>query len=642
MGFTRGTAGANNPNDIVRNTIQALRKDFLSLLRGESNTFTSFLSACANFDAFAQSCHESLDDETLDLLYDFSTPLAALSSTMAELSSRKNQISDEFATEINGVLSDKTSLLVLSSENTDASRTPSYIEPCARWLKNNCHNPYPSSQMRAEIAVETGASTKDIDAWFIDARKRIGWNDLRRKHFGNKRVKILQAASVFFNMELVPSESDVLDPHIEGEFAAILGRATALYDQKFAQSKLADKLDVAVRDMTPTLKEQLKNEKARKREKERGSRTNSERARHAYPSPERSPASVAEVLASPPATVVEFTLRGNSPTLGSKRRRSLQSDDEISSTPLCKRPRSQSIRRELSPEKGLPSPAASTQEELSEFSAAPSPQPSSLPQFTATDTSRSTGKRKRRLSDGFQHPAAKRPQIRPQTVSDPFPTASGEDWDQWFREHVLSSPELTLTGDIPPPVTVDAPDSNAPLDIQLFNFPLIPDLPPSAPAAPTPAAELNVIEPLEVPAATQVNVDPEATTLDQTFSWMANDFPPPLQPTNTFPSSTSIYVHATPLPALDVISQSFPDTQSSAFLHDPSLWSNISNPDLDFSGLFGQCSTGTAVAASIQVPSHPMLSTSKALSEQEREAKRRELEELEARAQAIRAEISAP
>nr|AAB22022.1 A42 mating-type factor beta 4-1 gene product [Coprinus cinereus, Peptide Partial, 44 aa] [Coprinopsis cinerea] len=44
------------------------------------------------------------------------------------------------------------------------------------WLKDNWYNPYPSPQVRSSIAKQTGASRKDIDAWFIDARKRIGWN----------------------------------------------------------------------------------------------------------------------------------------------------------------------------------------------------------------------------------------------------------------------------------------------------------------------------------------------------------------------------------------------------------------------------------------------------------------------------------
>nr|AAB22023.1 A42 mating-type factor beta 1-1 gene product [Coprinus cinereus, Peptide Partial, 44 aa] [Coprinopsis cinerea] len=44
------------------------------------------------------------------------------------------------------------------------------------WLKDNWYNPYPSGEVRTQIARQTRTSRKDIDAWFIDARRRIGWN----------------------------------------------------------------------------------------------------------------------------------------------------------------------------------------------------------------------------------------------------------------------------------------------------------------------------------------------------------------------------------------------------------------------------------------------------------------------------------
>nr|AAD33326.1 mating-type protein beta 1 [Coprinopsis cinerea]AAD33327.1 mating-type protein beta 1 [Coprinopsis cinerea]AAD33328.1 mating-type protein beta 1 [Coprinopsis cinerea]AAD33329.1 mating-type protein beta 1 [Coprinopsis cinerea] len=643
MGAFPEALPGQSPDHTVRDMIQYLRKDLASLLRGESTAYATFIDACDKFDAFAHSHFDVLSDDALDLILDFSAPLSTISSSMIQLENQKAALFEQFPEDIMNVLSEKTSQLQVADPGYELqSNYPLYVEPCARWLKDNCHNPYPSSDIRSQIARQTLTERKDIDAWFIDARKRIGWNDLRRKHFDNKKALILQAASIFFNAQLSPPDSDALEPHIECEFAAILASATALYEQKFSRSKLADTLDVAVKDITPVIKKQLKNEKIRQREQGMDSRINNKRARHPYPTPERSPASVAELLASPPSSVIDLTFGENSPTLGRKRRRSLQSDDEATSNQRSKKPRSKPNHREINPEKALPSPAGSIQEELSEPSPVLSPQTLSHPQSNPPDASTCVGKRKRRLSDGFQYPATKRPQIRPQAVSDPFPPANSEDWDQWFRQHVLSSPELILTGDVPPPVTVEAPDSDTPLDIQLFNFPLIPDLPPSVPAAPAPVAELNVVETFEVPPGTQDNVDPATTTLDPTFSWMPNDFPPPLQPASTFPSSTDLYVSSAPFPTLDVITQPFANTQSSAFLPDPSLWSNIPVTELDFAALFNQPSTGTAVTASIQVPSQPNSSTIKALSEQEREAKRRELEELEARAQAIRAEISAP
>nr|AAD33323.1 mating-type protein beta 1 [Coprinopsis cinerea] len=630
MAIPLGAPAGDSADTIVRRTIESLRKDFLAMIRGGSaNSLTAFLDACSQFDTYVHSCHDSLSDETMDLLLEFSVPLATLSDNMVELEDEKKPVADRFPEDIIGILTDQASHMTLAGES-ESSTTPLYVQPCARWLKDNWHNPYPSPQTRSHIATQTHALRKDIDAWFIDARRRIGWNDLRRKYFDNKRANIVQAAAIFVSSD---PTSDGLPSHLEIEFASVLARATSLYDERFSQSTLACKLDNAVRDMTPALKEQLKIEKARKRQEERMSSVTNKRARHAYPTPERSPPAAAELLASPSLSVIDLTYVDESPSIGRKRRRSLRSDDDDAKPPLCKRSRSQSIRRELSPVNGLPSPAASTQEELSELSTAMSPQRPSLPQSISTDGSKSTGKRKRRLSDGFQYPATKRPQMRPQTVSDPLPIANVEDWDRWFQEHVLSSPELTLTGDIPSPVTVDAPDSSTPLDIQLFNFPLIPDLPPSAPAAPAPTAELNVLEPLEAPTL----------SLDLTLPWMDNSFAQPLQPTISVPASNNLYINSAAFSTLDATtSQPFSNADGSAFLHDPSLWSDVSVPDLDFSTLFNQPSTISATPVPIFVPPQPSSSTTKALSEQEREAKRKELEELEARAQAIRAEISVP
>lgn len=115
----------------------------------------------------------------------------------------------------------------------------------------------------------------------------------------------------------------------------------------------------------------------------------------------------------------------------------------------------------------LPSPAASLREDLEEPNTLPSPlvapPPSAIP----------TAKRKRRLSDADgQQP--KRPNIahclpRLQAASDPFPmpipTAS---FDEWYQTTFITGRDLP--SDIPPAVSVEAPDATAPLDIEIYNF----------------------------------------------------------------------------------------------------------------------------------------------------------------------------
>ncbi|KAL1718448.1 hypothetical protein EV715DRAFT_252729 [Schizophyllum commune] len=111
--------------------------------------------------------------------------------------------------------------------------TPAYLEPCYTWLLNNLHNPYPSHEERLRFSVDTGSSMKDIAAWFISARQRIGWSELRAKQFGRSQIGIVKAASRFW------PERDTnlpLPPDIELRFAEIDANARSLYAGKFEQS----------------------------------------------------------------------------------------------------------------------------------------------------------------------------------------------------------------------------------------------------------------------------------------------------------------------------------------------------------------------------------------------------------------------
>jgi hypothetical protein len=129
---------------------------------------------------------------------------------------------------------------------------PTYIQPAHAWLLNNLHNPYPSKQMRTTFLKQTGTSLKDIDAWFTDVRKRIGWNSLRKKHF-TTRKEMIAAATRFFkpsSMQLDP-ETELEDTaHFDQDFALLEDNAKNLYSRKFLTSTLASRLD-AVKVATP-------------------------------------------------------------------------------------------------------------------------------------------------------------------------------------------------------------------------------------------------------------------------------------------------------------------------------------------------------------------------------------------------------
>lgn len=163
-------------------------------------------------------------------------------------------------------------------------RPRTYIEPSFQWLLTHLNNPYPSVRIRNVFAHDTGCARKDIDSWFTDVRKRIGWNSLRKTRFSNKRHDIVDAATRFF------VEERPLDPNIELEFVAIETRAKALYSEKFSESDLAAKLDMMVKDMTPEMKVLAKEEERRRLllQKDENIARRS-RPISSYPSPDRSP-----------------------------------------------------------------------------------------------------------------------------------------------------------------------------------------------------------------------------------------------------------------------------------------------------------------------------------------------------------------
>ncbi|TFK30891.1 mating-type protein [Coprinopsis marcescibilis] len=595
--------------------LNSLRTDFLLLLRGESAGYSSFLTACSNFDSFIRSCSGSLKAETLDAISTFTAPLGLMSSTLAEVDSEKNLVTSRFSTEVLDILSDKTEhLSIVGPDCNERPSCPHYVQASARWLKDNWCNPYPSIQVRTSIAQDTSTSRKDVDAWFIDARKRIGWNELRRKHFDNKRANIVDAAIAFECSDRVLPIEPIAE-NINIQFALIKGHAAFLYDEKFSESNLAQKLDVAVKDMTPGLKEQIKADRQRQklerhRKRERFS---------SYPTPERSLRSVYPDLASSPPP------QGLSSEPTSSRKRSLDEDDDPSARPN-KRARNvlPTIKPSVKAAIGLPSPASSAADELA--SAPSSPQTGSFPSQTsptvAVPSGSSSNKRKRCLSDGFQSPGAKRLRPRPQAVSDPLPSfALSDDLAAWFSLNLPAGIPVpsTLPSDmsaIPPPVTFEVPNLDIPLELEMPNFPAIANFPSTS------------NDPL-----TCISV----ASLNQSIT--SDSFDEPLQDFGDHVNQSSIsFSHIfDSIFAVDKQQQS-EASQEAILLGDHSYMLDWTQdlPSFDIPGF-----SDSTNSVPVTVPDIPSTGTLfHHVTEAEREHMQRELDELEARARFIRAEMA--
>jgi hypothetical protein len=352
---------------------------------------------------------------------------------------------------------------------------PPHVEPAYRWLMGNLHNPYPSTEVKDAISLQTGSYKRVVDAWFIDARKRMGWNALRRKRFSNKRVEIVDAATRFF-VSVDPARP--LDPNIELELVSLETRAKDLYLEKFSESALASKLDVAVKDMTPEMKLQAKSNESRRRQQEKEARDRTKRdaqAASSYPSPHRSLSLSPEPSLSseeqdlsivPPLSVTGRKRNGlsrDSPDCLSRPNKRSRYGLTISNPP---RNLTTLSRLDVPSDIGytftsLPSPASSSNESFQAIDDGNFVYPS----VTSTDSASavSVANRKRRLSDADSQGAPKRPRNalsgpRLHAVSDPL--SSPSTLSAWFGNHF----------GIASPATVDELDLSLPFDVELYDY----------------------------------------------------------------------------------------------------------------------------------------------------------------------------
>lgn len=110
--------------------------------------------------------------------------------------------------------------------------------------------------LRARIADETDYDVRDIDAWFIDARRRIGWNRLRRAHF-ETRADMVKAATRHFKPNARATRpgpyncssqpEDASSTGYTSYFVAMEADAQALYSHKFFPTALATDIDSTMR-----------------------------------------------------------------------------------------------------------------------------------------------------------------------------------------------------------------------------------------------------------------------------------------------------------------------------------------------------------------------------------------------------------
>ena len=123
---------------------------------------------------------------------------------------------------------------------------PPFIASAFKWLLENLHNPYPSSEVKAAIAGSCESPLSSINSWFIGARRRMGWTAICRDYFHNSRTEAIDAA----RHALLQQNPDRKVPaEIVQAFISMKVAAEGLYSTTFVKSSLASELDTIIKDV---------------------------------------------------------------------------------------------------------------------------------------------------------------------------------------------------------------------------------------------------------------------------------------------------------------------------------------------------------------------------------------------------------
>lgn len=233
--------------------------------------------------------------------------ISIIAESFIDLEEECDNLTQSFMEEVHNILDSPPSV----SPYTKTTRRD--ITPAAKWIMANKHDLYPSAAVRNEISRQADWPRKDLDAWFTDARQKIGWTSIRRDLFGGKRAETVEAATSFF-----VGTSDGLSGPVRLAFTEMEARINEYYSERCVNwdSNLL-----------------VKGEFCKASHLEPAPLTPRGRPQPAYPTPRTTPNPQDIQIESP---LVEFTSKCNS----RKRSRSPGHDEDTSTLcPSGKRPR---------------------------------------------------------------------------------------------------------------------------------------------------------------------------------------------------------------------------------------------------------------------------------------------------------------
>lgn len=302
-------AGDSLPFDMadIHNRLLQVEEHFFSALSNDTlDAFQQSWSRLSDDIAVAVQA-EQLPDDIQTLAHMVATRIHVIATGFFELNAKHQELTTSFLQRVEDVLGGEV-FCVESTGDPIAIKPalPPYIPLAHMWLLDNLHCPYPSVSMRNSLSKQSGSTRKAIDGWFVEVRKRIGWNALRKSQFSGKKEDIVKAAIRFF------CEGKGEDG-LASEFASIQLKASELYAEKLHPSALGSRFAEA-----------LDNFASKRRVNQAASINRST----TYPSPRSQSSSLPPSPIIPPSQTISVL---------SKRRRSPEEDEDSSVSYPCRR-----------------------------------------------------------------------------------------------------------------------------------------------------------------------------------------------------------------------------------------------------------------------------------------------------------------
>nr|AIN44156.1 HD1 protein [Volvariella volvacea] len=355
--------------------------EFFSALEGEEDHVQQFNQKYAEL---VDDIHnmEHLPKEIRELAATVSTRISIIANSFLELEQSYGRIAEGLERACRAIENSEDEAVSCRAPFLQSTLPglPRYVPAAYDWLIKNLQNPYPSAAFRESLSKETGCRRKDIDSWFVDTRKRIGWNDLRKRHFKNRKEMVDTATRVF-----IQGASSDLPADVAVAFQRIQDKAQRLHQQKLRQTDLAAQLNDKDLDTN---------------------RSHTCSPKIPYPSPSPSPSRPGSPLTAEVDTIIpgdHLHLDCSSASIG---------------FPILSTPQN-SIGV-------LPSPAISNVDIQEPQCSSPSAPQNCQPLAVS---------RKRRLSDPSTSNASKRPCVASRSAIDPIPSSppSSLDFESWVR-----------------------------------------------------------------------------------------------------------------------------------------------------------------------------------------------------------------